>query len=97
MNDPMEHTKKYPVLAQLSTQALEDLLRQDVTPSADSNDSAERILAIMEVIHAREAQQPSPIDADTAWETFLARNTVGKPTPAPDHTPTLSRKNAVPL
>lgn len=74
MNYPTENLKKYPDLERLSTQELEELLRQDLTTSEDNPDSTELILAIMEVIHAREAQQAPPIDEDTAWNTFLERN-----------------------
>ena len=95
MKQPTENSKKYPYLEQLSTQELEDLLQKDFISSEDNDDSTELILAIMEVIHAREAQQSPPIDDDTAWETFLARNTKVKTTPTPathnQHSKTTSR------
>lgn len=99
MNYPTENLKKYPDLEKLSTQALEDLLRQDLTASEDDSDSAEFILALMEVIHAREAQQPSPIDEDTAWNTFLERNLPSVAFSAPESKtipfPTPPSKNTV--
>lgn len=83
MKQPTENSKKYPYLEQLSTQELEDLLQKDFVTSEDDPDSTELILAIMEVIHAREVQQTPPIDEDTAWNTFLARNIHGNAAPDP--------------
>lgn len=74
MKYPTENSKKYPGLEQLSTPELEELLRQDLVTSEDDDASMALITEIMEVIDARETQIPSPIDADTAWQTFLARN-----------------------
>lgn len=74
MKYPTENSKKYPGLEQLSTPELEELLRRDFATSEDDEASMVFLTEIMEVIRSREAQVPSPIDEDTAWETFLSRN-----------------------
>lgn len=74
MKKSAENSKKYPGLEQLSTAELEELLRQDYFTSEDDDASILLISEIMEVIDSREPQETLPIDENTAWETFLARN-----------------------
>ncbi len=81
--------KKYPGLEQLSTPELEELLRQDFATSEDDEASMVFLTEIMEVIHSREAQIPSPVDENTAWETFLSRNVT--PAVTPDSSPPQSQ------
>ena len=85
MKYPTENSKKYPGLEQLSTPELEELLRQDFATSEDDEASMVFLTEIMEVIHSREAQIPSPVDENTAWETFLSRNVT--PAVTPDSSP----------
>lgn len=82
MNNPKNTLGKYPWLEQLSTQALEDLLRQDFA-AGEGHSDPDFVTAILEVIAQRTPDEALPVDTDTAWASLRAR-TLDKPhDPAP--------------
>ena len=82
MNKPKNTLGKYPWLEQLSTQALEDLLRQDFA-AGEGHSDPDFVAAILEVIAQRTPDEALPVDTDTAWASLRAR-TLDKPhDPAP--------------
>lgn len=82
MNNPKNTLGKYPWLEQLSTQALEDLLRQDFA-AGEGHSDPDFVAAILEVIAQRTPDEALPVDTDTAWASLRAR-TLDKPhDPAP--------------
>ena len=82
MNKPKNTLGKYPWLEQLSTQALEDLLRQDFA-AGEGHSDPDFVTAILEVIAQRTPDEALPVDTDTAWASLRAR-TLDKPhDPAP--------------
>lgn len=71
MAGQMENDKnKYAHLDQLSTEALEELLRVDIESPNDDNDEA--VIHILEVIEQREKEHPTGrlTEVDKAWEEF---------------------------
>ena len=82
MNNPKNTLGKYPWLEQLSTQALEDLLRQDFA-AGEGHSDPDFVAAILEVIAQRTPDEALPVDTDAAWASLRAR-TLDKPhDPAP--------------
>lgn len=82
MNKPKNTLGKYPWLEQLSTQALEDLLRQDFA-AGEGHSDPDFVAAILEVIAQRTPDEALPVDTDAAWASLRAR-TLDKPhDPAP--------------
>lgn len=82
MNNSKNTLGKYPWLEQLSTQALEDLLRQDFA-AGEGHSDPDFVAAILEVIAQRTPDEALPVDTDTAWASLRAR-TLDKPhDPAP--------------
>lgn len=64
--------QKYSILKHLSTEELENLLCQDFDVSDDKEPDVDYIMAIMEVIHEREAMPAAEATAivDAAWNDF---------------------------
>ena len=82
MKDPKTLLGNYPGLEQLTTQELEDLLRQDFA-AGEGHSDPDLIPAILEVIAQRTPDETLPVDTDTAWASLRAR-TLDKPhDPAP--------------
>lgn len=82
MKDPKTLLGNYPGLEQLTTQELEDLLRQDFA-AGEGHSDPDLITAILEVIAQRTPDEALPVDTDTAWASLRAR-TLDKPhDPAP--------------
>ena len=77
MKDPKTLLGNYPRLEQLTTQELEDLLRQDFA-AGESHSDPDLIPAILEVIAQRIPDETLPVDTDTAWASLRAR-TLDKP------------------
>lgn len=92
MNKPKNTLGKYPWLEQLSTQALEDLLRQDFA-AGEGHSDPDFVAAILEVIAQRTPDETLPVDTDTAWASLRAR-TLDKPH---DPTPTEEDPKVVPF
>ena len=84
MKDPKTLLGNYPGLEQLTTQELEDLLRQDFA-AGEGHSDPELVTAILEVIAQRIPDEALPVDTDTAWASLRAR-TLDKP-----HDPTPHR------
>lgn len=82
MKDPKTLLGNYPGLEQLTTQELEDLLRQDFA-AGEGHSDPDLVTAILEVIAQRTPDEALPVDTDTAWASLRAR-TLDKPhDPAP--------------
>ena len=82
MKDPKTLLGNYPGLEQLTTQELEDLLRQDFA-AGEGHSDPDLIPAILEVIAQRTPDEALPVDTDAAWASLRAR-TLDKPhDPAP--------------
>ncbi len=92
MKDPKTLLGNYPGLEQLTTQALEDLLRQDFA-AGEGHSDPELVTAILEVIAQRIPDEALPVDTDTAWASLRAR-TLDKPH---DPTPTEEDPKVVPF
>lgn len=92
MKDPKTLLGNYPGLEQLTTQELEDLLRQDFA-AGEGHSDPELVTAILEVIAQRIPDEALPVDTDTAWASLRAR-TLDKPH---DPTPTEEDPKVVPF
>lgn len=92
MKDPKTLLGNYPGLEQLTTQELEDLLRQDFA-AGEGHSDPDLIPAILEVIAQRTPDEALPVDTDTAWASLRAR-TLDKPH---DPTPTEEDPKVVPF
>lgn len=92
MKDPKTLLGNYPGLEQLTTQELEDLLRQDFA-AGEGHSDPDLIPAILEVIAQRTPDETLPVDTDTAWASLRAR-TLDKPH---DPTPTEEDPKVVPF
>lgn len=92
MKDPKTLLGNYPGLEQLTTQELEDLLRQDFAAGEGYSDP-DLVTAILEVIAQRTPDEALPVDTDTAWASLRAR-TLDKPH---DPTPTEEDPKVVPF
>ena len=92
MKDPKTLLGNYPGLEQLTTQQLEDLLRQDFA-AGEGHSDPDFVAAILEVIAQRTPDEALPVDTDTAWASLRAR-TLDKPH---DPTPTEEDPQVVPF
>lgn len=92
MKDPKTLLGNYPGLEQLTTQELEDLLRQDFA-AGEGHSDPDFVAAILEVIAQRTPDEALPVDTDTAWASLRAR-TLDKPH---DPTPTEEDPKVVPF
>ena len=90
MKDPKTLLGNYPGLEQLTTQELEDLLRQDFA-AGEGHSDPELVTAILEVIAQRTPDEALPVDTDTAWASLRAR-TLDKP-----HDPTPTEEDPLSL
>lgn len=82
MKQRLENQGDRPAWEKMTTQELEDLLRQDFAAGQSGFLEPEDILAITEVINRREGDTPSDADLQAAWESFRARiREEEKPTP----------------
>lgn len=73
MKHPTENFKKYPVLEELSTEKLNELLQQDFAASEETGPDVEFITAIMEVIAQRNALEATDEEAEASLRQFHAQ------------------------